>query len=811
MTLRARRSRALASTIATVAATLLAVPTGVAAATNRSGTRASTTTVAAARTAPRAAAGPVLAIDVTAGRHAISPDIYGINWADTKTAASMGVTATRAGGNTMTRFNYLNDTYNTGSDYFFENIPPAGSGLTDDGFLTSARTAKLKTVWTLPMSGWVANRATAGHPYDCGFPTSRFAGQDAVDPWDAGCGNGKKAGKDITGAVPTDTSTAIGPDFVQGQVAHYVSVYGDAAHGGVPIYQLDNEPALWNSTHRDVHPTPLSYDEQLSRTTQYAAAVKTADPTAQVLGPGDWGWCAWFYSAADGCGPGADRAAHGNTDLAPWYLAQLKANEARNGVRLLDYFDEHYYPQASGVALSGAGDAAKQALRLRTTRSLWDPAYADESWIHDVTTQGVALIPRMRSWIAGNYPGTKLAITEYNFGGLESLNGALTQADVLGVFGREGVDLATLWSGPKATEPGAFAFRAFRNYDGKGAAFGETRVHATSSDQSRVSVYAAQRGRDGAVTAVVVNKSAAPVTTTLALSHFAAGPAVQVWRYSAADLTRIVRAPDVTASAGVRTTFPASSITVLVFPKATAAPAVAESAAAYSWPVVVDAQASGGRYVMASAAGASASYRFTGSSITWYSIAGPARGAADVYVDGKLRDTLVDYAPSVVYRSPHTVRGLTNAPHVLRVVVRGQREPKSRGTAIAIDAVRVRAELVTANPALTMTWPRSLAAAALGGAYVSSRERGAAVTMTASGTTVTWYTRLAPDAGRVAVYVDGVRRPDADLYAATTRWRVPRSITGLTADRHVLRLVVLGTHAARSTGAVVVLDGFAGS
>ncbi|MDQ1709871.1 MAG: hypothetical protein QOG49_1256, partial [Frankiaceae bacterium] len=683
-----------------------------------------------------AATGPALTIDVTAGRGAISPDIYGINSADPKTAAAMGVTATRAGGNTMTRFNYLNDTYNTGSDYYFENIPPAASGFTDDGFLTAARTAKLKPVWTLPMSGWVANRATTGHPYDCGFPTSRFPTQDSVDQWDTRCGNGSRAGKNIVGAVPSDTTTAIGPDFVRAQVAHYVSRYGDAAHGGVPIYQLDNEPALWSSTHRDVHPAPLSYDEQMTRTTQYAAAVKAADPTAAVLGPGDWGWCAWFYSAADGCTPGADRAAHGNADLAPWYLAQLKAYETKNRVRLLDYFDEHYYPQAPGVALSPAGAASTQALRLRTTRSLWDPAYADESWIHDVTTQGVALIPRMRNWVAGNYPGTKLAVTEYNFGGLESLNGALTQADVLGIFGREGVDLATLWSGPKATEPGAFAFRAFRNYDGKGGAFGETRVEATSKDQSTLSVYAAQRAGDGAVTAVVVNKSAAALTSPVALTHFAAGATAQVWRYSAADLTRIVRAPDVPVlSSGVRTTFPASSITVLVFPKAgVAAPAVAESAASYSWRVVVDAKAAGGRYVSASAAGASASYRFTGSSVTWYSVTGPAQGAADVYVDGKLRDTLVDYAPTVGYRTAHTVRGLPNAPHVLRIVVRGQREPRSRGTAIAIDAVRAGAGAVNANPSLTMSWPRSVSAAALGGAYVSSGERGAALTITASGT-----------------------------------------------------------------------------
>src|SRR5262249_36098961 len=157
------------------------------------------------------------------------------------------------------------------------------------------------------------------------------------------------------------------------------------------------------------------------------------------------------------------------------------------GVRILDYLDLHYYPQASGVALSSAGDSATQALRLRSTRSLWDPAYVDESWIADT----VRLIPRMRAWVQADYPGPQRAVTEYNWGGLESINGALAQADVLGIFGREGLDLATIWGPPTMSQPGAFAFRVYRNYDGAGGAFGDTSVRGTSADQGRVAVYSA--------------------------------------------------------------------------------------------------------------------------------------------------------------------------------------------------------------------------------------------------------------------------------------------------------------------------------
>jgi hypothetical protein len=158
-----------------------------------------------------------------------------------------------------------------------------------------------------------------------------------------------------------------------------------------------------------------------------------------TLGPVTWGWCAYFYSAADNCGPGTDYASHGNVPFTPWYLQQMKAYDDAHSLRILDYLDMHYYPQAQGVALSDAGDAATQARRLRSTRSLWDPTYADESWIAGVAEGPyVRLIPRMQEWVNAYYPGTKLAITEYNWGALDHINGALAQADVLGIFGARG-------------------------------------------------------------------------------------------------------------------------------------------------------------------------------------------------------------------------------------------------------------------------------------------------------------------------------------------------------------------------------------
>jgi hypothetical protein len=377
-------------------------------------------------------------------------------------------------------------------------------------------------------------------------------------------------------------------------VGHLVATHGDAAHGGVRTYDLDNEPALWSLSHRDVHPVPLTYDELRTKSVATAKAVKAADPLAQVAGPVDWGWCAYFFSPADGgCSDGPDRQAHGDAPFAEWYLDQMKAASATAGKRLLDVFDEHYYVAADNVTLAPAGDASTQALRLRSTRSLWDPTYVDESWIgrpYDVGAPPIRLIPWMHDVVDAHYPGTKVAIGEYNWGGLESVNGALAQADVLGIFARERLDAAMLWDPPARTEPGAFAFRMYRNYDGSGGRFGDTWVRTTSGDQAKLAAYGAQRTADGAVTVMVVNKTGTDLASSVALSGATFTGPSQVWRYSGADTAHVQRLADVAVSGGaVTTTFPANSITLLVLPTGAAPPppAAATALTAAASPAVV--------------------------------------------------------------------------------------------------------------------------------------------------------------------------------------------------------------------------------
>ena len=282
--------------------------------------------------------------------------------------------------------------------------------------------------------------------------------------------------------------------------------FGTAAAGGVAYYAIDNEPDLWSYTHTDVHPVRPGYQDMLDVFLEYATAVKDVDPTAHVLGPTLSGWTAYWYSAldrgSDAYRTHADRRAHGDVPFLAWWLNAVRVHDEAVGRRSLDVLDVHFYPQGAGV-FSAADDATTAALRLRSTRALWDPDYVDESWI----AEPVMLIPRLQDWINRYYPGTRLAIGEWNWGAETTMNGALAIADVLGIFGREGVDMAAYWTSPPADSPGARAFSMYTNYDGHGRGFGDRALAAVSSAPDYVAAYASVDTATDDVIVIALNKS----------------------------------------------------------------------------------------------------------------------------------------------------------------------------------------------------------------------------------------------------------------------------------------------------------------
>lgn len=503
---------------------------------------------------PAAAHGqtPTLTVDAASNQHPINPDIYGVAsyGLDAAFAEEIKVSNVRWGGDATTRYNWRVDSSNAGFDWYFmggngESDPVPGASA--DLMVATYKPAGAGALITIPIIPYV-NKLSA---WNCSFPTSVYGAQQSTNPYVHP--NGENCGNNISSSGTQLKDTDILANHIPNSVAlqqswieHLVAKFANAARGGVPFYQLDNEPDGWSNTHRDIEPTQPAYSVIVSLGQEYAAMVKKADPTAMVLGPSDFTLGGWIGTPS----------AQNGLFAGQYYLRQMAAYDKKNGVRLLDYFDEHYYPQFTNVAT-----------QLASTRTLWDPTYNSGTWVEKYYFDGpMQLIPRFQKWIATYYPGTKLAFSEYSIdSGNKVITDAIAEADVLGIFGRQQVDFANMWSAPAPTDPISYAFRLYRNYDGKGSAFGGASVEASSSNQGQMSIYAATRATDGALTLVVLNKTATAIDTKLSILNFKSAGSAAMYSYSAANLTKITSQGSVSLVSNALTySYPAYSATVIV-------------------------------------------------------------------------------------------------------------------------------------------------------------------------------------------------------------------------------------------------------
>lgn len=533
-------------------------------------TKASAAEVAAEAAAITSSARTVtVAVEVGGAGVAINPLIYGIAYdprLDAKTPQQwkLGATARRWGGNATSRFNWeLGNAWNTASDWYWENVNfTADPAFHWSKFFDDEAAHGVSTALVVPTIGWVAKDLTS-----FSFPVTAFGAQQSIDPSRPDAGNGKKAdGKPLDPGPPSRTSVASTPESIGRWVKAIRDRDAKSGKRSVDVYILDNEPMLWNSTHRDVHPEPVGYDELLEKTVAYAEAIRANDADAKIAGPALWGWPAYAFSAKDaaaGFRVKPDRLAHGDVPLLPWWLREVRAQEKKVGHKLVDLVDVHFYPQEERVGgVDGGIDAATAALRIRSTRAVWDPTYVDESWIADT----VQLFPRLKQWIADNAPGMGIQVGEWNFGAEAHVSGGLAVAEMLGQMGRFGVTSAFYWTCPPDASPAFWAFRAFRGFDGAGGRFLDTSIPATPDEGT--AVFASKDATGTHLVVVVLNES----PTEAARAHMilnGAGKvsAVRLFRYDggADGFKAGVATIDVAGSAPAVTSEPLAPFSINVF------------------------------------------------------------------------------------------------------------------------------------------------------------------------------------------------------------------------------------------------------
>lgn len=520
-------------------------------------------------------------------RYPISPWIYGVAASSAEheeTLRQLGITLVRWGGNARTRHNWEINAANAGWDWYYTNVSQGDDvpGSASLNFMQRNQRLGAISLLTIPTIGWVAKDSESQSvdvPEQGGPPISEgsdvafteFSNGSWSRPYDP---TSNRERTSLQSFPSKNWPYQYPPDLTDGKVyqdewiAYLRSQRPDDTPP--PIYAMDNEPELWSdSTHVDVHPVRLGYDMQFENFLTYARAVKKADPDGLVAGPESWGVTAYMHSALDEGGDNykaaADKAAHGSIPWLSWFLKAASEADAAYGSRSLDILDVHYYP--SSGAFGGGNETEMQDIRMQAPRSLWDVNYVEPSWVARTEWSHLALTRRLQRLIEQNYPGTRLGISEWNFGGEDDISGAIATADTLGIFGREQVYSAAYWGLPDATSPVGRAFRLYRNYDGKGSAFGSEAVGVSSNNTTDVSAYAALAD-EGKLTVMLINKRREPSHITLKTSTFVPGEGSMKYTFGQNNLAEIVASPlGVQGSEATAVEVPPLSITLLVLVK----------------------------------------------------------------------------------------------------------------------------------------------------------------------------------------------------------------------------------------------------
>lgn len=501
---------------------------------------------------------PAATASVTLGKpgHEISPHVLGVNWGPGKALRDLGAGGNRWGGNRSTKYNWKDDLDSAGSDWFFLNDYGVEPGTPETSksyyrFIKDTLDAKVPVNFTIPITPFIAKKhPTKGQRY-CSYPTSLYPKQERTDG--QGCGNGRTPDKKpIWGNDPNLGMTKNSPELQKEFVANLVKLFGRADRGGVAFYSLDNEPGLWMHTHRDSMPKGISVDDLVRMNVEYATAIKAADPSAKVIAFGSWGPKELAGSNFDYFKPGVanpeqlpeegsfqDQAKHGGDTQLVTFLKELKKAEAKAGKRLVDVVDIHWYPEVYAKNSLGRTerslsdvpyDPAFTPVQFEALREWWDPTFMPnkplESWTYDPDPKKDRLwrpyhpvIPALTKLIETNYPGTKLAINEYDTGSPEHFHGALLRAAALGIFMKEDLFMAQNWHQTGPAYPVYFAQKLYGNYDGQGSKVGGKAL-ATSSSSPDLYAFGARRGAISTVVLVNRNRTV-PLDVTVALGSAA--------------------------------------------------------------------------------------------------------------------------------------------------------------------------------------------------------------------------------------------------------------------------------------------------
>ena len=464
-----------------------------------------------------AAADVTITIDPTKTKP-ISPWIYGINFYSGVSGAPPLLTLDRAGGNRWTAYNWVTNASNAGSDYIYNNdnylsssnVPAEAAR----SFIAGDQAKGVASLLTFQLQGLVS--ADENGPVSVANPPDLTRFKRVVDK------KSTISSVPFTVTPPATDANVYMDEFLWALDQKLPGIFG--ANPAHPTFvSLDNEPELWNSTHLEVQGhSPVTSDNYITKTINLSKALKDQFPSVLIFGPVHYGFQGIYNWQGE-----LSATPTGTNWFPDKYFTALKTASAAYGKPLVDVYDFHWYAEvydASGTRILNLNNNLTDAqvqLIVQSPRNLWDPTFNDDNngnpWIfNELGRSPINILGRLQAKINAEFPGMKMAITEYENGGWNHIAGTIAQADNLGIFGSQGVFAANFWP-PGGTYAYVLAgFRAFRGFDGVNASFGDTSLQATSSNVKNVVVYASSDSTTpGRIVFVAINRSTSPQVTAI--------------------------------------------------------------------------------------------------------------------------------------------------------------------------------------------------------------------------------------------------------------------------------------------------------
>ncbi len=434
-------------------------------------------------------------INTQTNQQLISPFIYGCS-----NGGYSNATIVRQGGNRMTGYNWENNASNAGEDYFNQSDDYLcyNAGIPSSEYNIPARFTQFihnnalainaQSAITIPMAGYVAK--------DKNGTTVTVAETAPSARWCA-IQNIKGSAFSIT---PNLTDNLV---YTDEYLNFLISTYGNSStSSGIKNFLLDNEAAIWNGTHPRIVPSATNnITNFVNKSIQTAQTIRSMDANVKIWGPESYGFSEYynFQTATDWPSYSATYPIFLSN-----YLDKMKVASTTSGSRLLDVMSVHWYPESNAVSIFSANtDNATVLERMQSPRSLWDTTFIENSYIGQYFALYLPIIPYLKNQISSYYPGTKFAMTEYDFGADNHFSGGIAEAEALMGFIKTGTDYAFKWNSLSG-----YSLSAIQLFNSTNYKFGNTSITATSNNNLLSNVVASINNlQDNELHIVATNKS----------------------------------------------------------------------------------------------------------------------------------------------------------------------------------------------------------------------------------------------------------------------------------------------------------------